>query len=75
MAPPDGEEVPVGRALRLASGGVGRFGWKAQTASLAEFVRAACANELGLGNPGHPQPRPLGQSVYQEPGLDLTAEQ
>src|SRR5579885_1114207 len=75
MAPGDGDEVPVGRALHLASGRVGRFGWKAQTASLADFVRAACANELGLGNPGHAQPRPLGKPDYQEPGLDLTEAQ
>jgi CxxC motif-containing protein (DUF1111 family) len=75
MAPADGEEAPVGRALRLASGGIGRFGWKSQTASLADFVQAACANELGLGNPGHAQPRPLGKPDYPEAGLDLTAEQ
>jgi CxxC motif-containing protein (DUF1111 family) len=75
MAPPDGEEVPAGRALRLASGRLGRFGWKAQTASLADFVQGACANELGLGNPGHAQPRPLGKSEFQESGLDLTQEQ
>jgi CxxC motif-containing protein (DUF1111 family) len=75
MAPADSEDVPVGRALRLASGGVGRFGWKAQMATLSDFVRAACANELGLGNPGHAQPTPLGKPGYQAPGLDLTAEQ
>src|SRR5262245_37842878 len=43
MAPADGEEAPVGRALRLASNRIGRFGWKAQTASLTDFVQAACA--------------------------------
>jgi CxxC motif-containing protein (DUF1111 family) len=75
MAPPDVESTCVGRALRLLDGRVGRFGWKAQTASLAEFVQAACANELGLGNPGQAQPRPLGKSDYQPCGLDLTAEQ
>jgi CxxC motif-containing protein (DUF1111 family) len=75
MAPAEVENLPVGRALRLADGRVGRFGWKAQTASLAEFVQAACANELGLGNPGQAQPRPLGKPDYQSGGLDLTAEQ
>jgi CxxC motif-containing protein (DUF1111 family) len=54
---------------------VGRFGWKGQSSSLASFVRAACANELGLGNPGQEQPRPLGRPDYQPPGLDLTDEQ
>ena len=75
MASPEGERAPVGRALRLADGRVGRFGWKAQTASLSDFVQAACANELGLGNPGQAQPRPLGKPDYQAPGLDLTLEQ
>jgi CxxC motif-containing protein (DUF1111 family) len=75
MAPTEAENVPVGRALRLTDRRVGRFGWKAQTASLADFVQAACANELGLGNPGQAQPRPLGRPDYQAPGLDLTADQ
>ncbi len=75
LAPSDDENVPVGRALRLANGRVGHFGWKAQSAGLAEFVQAACANELGLGNPGQAQPRPLSQPTYQPPGLDLTLEQ
>jgi CxxC motif-containing protein (DUF1111 family) len=73
--PAGSEDQPVGRALRLADGRVGRFGWKGQTGSLAEFVRAACANELGLSNPGHPQPRPLGKPDYEPVALDLTAEQ
>src|SRR6266851_1893038 len=75
LASAESETVPVGRALRLADGRVGRFGWKAQTATLIEFVQAACANELGLGNPGQAQPRPLGRPNYQAPGPDLTAEQ
>jgi CxxC motif-containing protein (DUF1111 family) len=77
VAPADAESVPVGRALRLANGRVGRFGWKAQMASLSEFVQAACANELGLGNPGQAQPVPLYEkgTPSQSPGLDLTLEQ
>ncbi|MBM4068181.1 MAG: thiol oxidoreductase [Planctomycetes bacterium] len=69
------ETSPVGRSLRLAGGRVGRFGWKAQSASLLEFVQAACANELGLSNPGNPQPAPLSKPSYQQVGLDLTLEQ
>jgi CxxC motif-containing protein (DUF1111 family) len=70
------ESLPVGRALHLADGRVGRFGWKAQTASLSDFVQAACANELGLGNPGHPQPTPIYKGGKPPScGLDLTAEQ
>jgi CxxC motif-containing protein (DUF1111 family) len=75
MAPTEGDKQPVGRARRLPGGRVGKFGWKAQTASLSDFVQAACANELGLGNPGQPQPRSLGNPGYQAPGLDLTLEQ
>ena len=75
MASADSEEVPVGRALRFANGRIGRFGWKGQTASLADFVQAACANELGLGNPGQKQPQSLAQPDYRPPGLDLTLDQ
>jgi CxxC motif-containing protein (DUF1111 family) len=66
---------PVGRVPCLPNGRVGRFGWKAQMASLSDFVQAACANELGLANPGHPQPRPLSQPYYLDHGLDLSKEQ
>jgi len=44
-----------GRAGRLPGGRLGRFGWKGQTASLREFVLAACSNELGLEVAGHHQ--------------------
>jgi CxxC motif-containing protein (DUF1111 family) len=73
----DSEEVPVGRPHRLANGRIGRFGWKAQVANLSDFVRAACANELGLGNPSQPQPVPLYvNSVSPTPArLDLTDRQ
>ena len=61
-----------GRPGRLKDGRIGRFGWKAQAASLGDFVRIACANELGLENPDHPQsPDPL-RPKYKAPGLDLT---
>src|SRR5262249_39978089 len=75
LTPATGEDLPVGRVSRLADGRIGRFGWKGQSASLSDFVQAACANELGLGNPGQAQPRPLSKPGYLSPGLDLTAEQ
>ncbi len=75
LAPAGTEAIPVGRALRLADGRVGKFGWKAQSASLSDFVRGACANELGLGNPGSAQPVPLGRPDYRAVGLDLTDAQ
>lgn len=75
LASSKNEEVPVGRAFRLPGGKIGRFGWKAQAPSLSEFVQAACANELGLSNPNHPQPAPLTRPDYLVAKLDLTQEQ
>jgi hypothetical protein len=42
---------------------------------LSEFVRVACANELGLGNPLQAQPASLSQPQYRPRGLDLTDQQ
>ncbi len=75
MASPTSELTPVGRAFRTPDGRIGRFGWKAQAPSLSEFVEAACANELGLGNPHHAQATPLGRQSYVASNLDLTQEQ
>jgi CxxC motif-containing protein (DUF1111 family) len=76
LASHDGETLPIGRALRLANGKIGRFGWKAQMASLSDFVRAACANELGLGNPSQAQPVSMnGMPSTRKIGLDLTDKQ
>ncbi len=65
----------VGRVARDDKGRVGRFGWKAQKASLDDFVLTACAVELGLDVPGHPQPPLPHKADYKAPGLDLTQEQ
>jgi CxxC motif-containing protein (DUF1111 family) len=64
-----------GRVARLADGRLGRFGWKLEFATLNDFVKAACANELGLSNPNQPQATPLGRLAYKGPGIDLTDEQ
>ncbi len=66
--------VGPGRLRQLPGGAIGKFGWKAQFASVDEFVAAACANELGLGNPRMEQARPLGHCDYPdvEPDLDRT---
>lgn len=62
--------IPVGQ-VRTVAGGVGRFGWKAQFATLEEFVAAACANELGLGTPTTEQAKPLkGPAGTAAPDLD-----
>jgi CxxC motif-containing protein (DUF1111 family) len=51
---------------------VGRFGWKAQTASLDEFVRAACATELGLSSYRHEQDLPLFPARIKKCADDLS---
>ena len=64
-----------GRVSRTKQGRIGRYGWKAQIPSLHEFVRAACANELGLEVPGHSQARsPLDPSRKPD-GYDLNEEE
>ena len=58
----------------LADGRIGKFGWKAQFATLEEFVASACANELGLGNPMMEQAKPWAHRAYTKvnPDLDQT---
>lgn len=67
----DFQGVPAGRYRVLADGRVGKFGWKGQFATLEEFVAAACANEIGLGNPQMPQARPMECRDYPEVAPDL----
>jgi CxxC motif-containing protein (DUF1111 family) len=67
--------IPAGRPRKLADGRVGRFGWKAQFATLQEFVAAACANELGLGNPLMQQARPLGEADSSNRARDMSRKQ
>ena len=64
-----------GRYRLLPDGRIGKFGWKAQFASLDEFVAAACANEIGLGNPGMEQARPMVKGGYPDSPPDLDARQ
>jgi CxxC motif-containing protein (DUF1111 family) len=71
----DLKDVTAGRAARLSHKRVGKFGWKANIGDLSEFVRVACANELGLGNPLQAQPVSLSQPGYRPRGLDLTDRQ
>jgi mono/diheme cytochrome c family protein len=67
----DFSALAVGRIHTLADGRVGKFGWKAQFATLSEFVAAACANELGLGTPDMEQAKPLnGSNRNSRPDLD-----
>lgn len=57
---------------------VGRFGWRGQTSQLADFVRGACATELGLQVSTQAQPvDPIAAAAQQPPSdkLDLTDRQ
>jgi CxxC motif-containing protein (DUF1111 family) len=64
-----------GRVSRLEDGRVGRFGWKAQTASLREFILAAAAIEMGLEVPGHSQAADPRVPPLKAPGPDLSADE
>ena len=61
-----------GRINRTKAGRIGRFGSKAQIPTLHEFVRGACANELGLEVPGHSQGASPLDPAGMAKGLDLT---
>jgi CxxC motif-containing protein (DUF1111 family) len=47
-------EAVRGRRNILADGRAGRFGWKAQTATLVEFMGEALRDEIGITNPLQP---------------------
>ncbi len=66
-----------GRVSSLPEGRLGRFGWKAQMASLDGFVRAACSNELGLEVPGQHQTSlaPAGEFEPSKIKIDLDEDQ
>ncbi len=61
-----------GRVCRLENARIGRFGWKAEQASLEDFVLTACAVELGLEVPGRHQGVKSDDPDYRPPGLDLS---
>jgi CxxC motif-containing protein (DUF1111 family) len=70
------DALPItGRVARLKDGRIGRFGWKANVATLREFTFQACSNELGLEVPGFHRAAPPWKKDYKAPGLDLTEEQ
>jgi CxxC motif-containing protein (DUF1111 family) len=71
---PETPEV-AGRVSRQKDGRIGRFGWKAQTPSLADFVLTACAVELGLEVPNHHQGGLPQAPEVKAKGLDLTDQE
>jgi CxxC motif-containing protein (DUF1111 family) len=62
----------AGRVPRATGGGVGRFGWRGQTATLQQFVMIACANELGLQTKDHPQALSPLTPDYRPGGEDMS---
>ena len=71
----DFSSLPAGRVRVLPDGRVGKFGWKAQFATLEEFVATACAVEVGLTNPLRAQDVPRENRPNQEAALDLDRDQ
>ncbi|MSR56999.1 MAG: c-type cytochrome [Planctomycetaceae bacterium] len=67
--------TPAGRLRVLPGGRVGKFGWKAQFATLDEFVASACAVEIGLSNPKRRQDRPHQQGEDRDSAMDMSADQ
>lgn len=65
----------TGRFHLLADGRIGKFGWKAQIASLHQFVGSACAAELGLSNSVRSQQKPMQYHDDSMSGRDLNDEQ
>jgi CxxC motif-containing protein (DUF1111 family) len=64
-----------GRVSRLPDDRIGRFGWKAQTATLREFVDSAAARELGLEVPRQHQAGDPRIPALAAPGLDMTQDE
>jgi CxxC motif-containing protein (DUF1111 family) len=68
-----------GRPSRTADGRLGRFGRKAQFATLAEFNAGAFLNEMGITNPTQPKEQtirgsPLPPGVDPPPDPELTQD-
>ncbi len=64
-----------GRVSRLKDGRIGRFGWKAQTATLEEFVLSAAAGEMGLEIPGRRQAVDPRLPGFGARGLDMDQDE
>jgi CxxC motif-containing protein (DUF1111 family) len=70
-----------GRLPRTSSGEPGWFGWRGHVATLQDFTRQACANELGLEVPGQVEPsHPLAspqnhRRAQRRDHFDLTGDQ
>jgi CxxC motif-containing protein (DUF1111 family) len=65
----------MGKVRVLPDGRIGKFGWKAQFATLKEFVATACAVEVGLSNSYRRQDAPSQHAPDADAELDMTSRQ
>ncbi len=64
-----------GRPSTLVDGRYGKFGWRANIASLHEFNEQACANEMGLQTRRKAQAKDSTDPNYQNMAPDISDEQ
>ncbi len=64
-----------GRIGTLTDGRFGRFGWRANVASLVDFCDKACAAEVGLQTRRKPQPADPTNRNYRNPAVDISDQQ
>lgn len=68
-------DATMGKVRVLPDGRVGKFGWKAQFATVEEFVATACAVEVGLSNSYRQQDVPQEFKPNEEAAYDMTSHQ
>lgn len=68
-------DATMGKVRILPGGRIGKFGWKAQFATVEEFVATACAVEVGLSNSYRQQDRPGEFKSDEEAEYDMTSHQ
>ena len=68
-------DATMGKVRVLPDGRIGKFGWKAQFATLEEFVATACAVEVGLSNPYRKQDQPGQFKANEAAKYDMTSRQ
>ncbi len=68
-------DATMGKVRVLPDGRVGKFGWKAQFATIEEFVATACAVEVGLSNSYRRQDQPGKFKADENAEYDMTSRQ
>lgn len=68
-------DTTMGKVRVLPDGRVGKFGWKAQFATIEEFVATACAVEVGLSNSYRRQDQPGEFKADENAVYDMTSHQ